>query len=328
LLSIENFSLTLKGSDNRSLPVLEDINLELGSNSCLGIAGESGSGKSVLAMSVVGLIPSKSIENCSGILRFKGVDLLGADEEQLRKIRGRKIGFIFQEPMTAMNPLMTLFDQIAEGITAHEPAIARQELQDRVERALLRAGFSEPEKFYGSYPHQLSGGMRQRAMIAIGLAMDPDIVIADEPTTAIDAGLQVQLLKELKSNLTAEDRAMIFISHDLGVLRSISNRLAILYAGNLVESGDTKAIMENPHHPYTRDLIAALPRLVAERHLPRPIPGNLPLPDQKPGGCVYSDRCHEKREKCLEARPTLREVAPGRFARCFFPVNIGAGNGD
>lgn len=322
MLSIENFSLILKGSDDRLLPVLEDVSLKLKHSECLGIAGESGSGKSVLALSLVGLFPKKAVHKSMGKIIFEGVDLLALSEKELQGVRGSRIGFIFQEPMTAMNPLMTLYDQVAEGIQSHESSLSRSEVAARVMNALTIAGFDDPEKFYASYPHQLSGGMRQRAMIAIGLAMEPDIIIADEPTTAIDAGIQVQLLKELRKYMTDSNRSMIFISHDLGVLRAISDDLAVLYAGILVEYGKTDEIMEQPRHPYSRDLVAALPRLVAERILPKPIRGNLPAPDQKPLGCVYSDRCNRRADKCLSSRPGLTEVAEGRFVRCFFPLKL------
>jgi oligopeptide/dipeptide ABC transporter ATP-binding protein len=322
LLKIENYSLVLKGSDNRLFPVLENLSLQLKQGQCLGLAGESGSGKSVLAMSIVGLIPARSIAEASGKIIFKNNNLLGLPESELRLYRGARIGFIFQEPMTAMNPLMTLYDQVAEVIYAHAAKLKKQDLDQKVKQALKLAGFSEPEKYYDSYPHQLSGGMRQRAMIGIGLAMEPELIIADEPTTAIDAGLQVQLVKELKAIVGKGERSMLFISHDLGVLQAISDQLAVLYAGNLMEHGETRQIMQKPLHPYSRDLLAALPRLVEQRILPRPIPGNLPQPDEKPAGCVYADRCREVRQKCREQRPEIREVLRGRFISCFFPVNL------
>jgi len=321
LLKIEDFSLTLKGSDNRALPVLEHISIELANGSCLGVAGESGSGKSVLAMSIAGLIPHRSIIKKTGGIHFNGENLAEFSESQLNKIRGKQIGFVFQEPMTAMNPLMTLFDQVSEVIYAHHKGIGKAEVNAQVRNALVAAGFSDPEKFCDSYPHQLSGGMRQRAMIAIGLALKPDLVIADEPTTAIDAALQVQLLRELRQNLSDGRRSMIFISHDLGVLRAISDQLAILYAGNLVEIGTASELLHKPFHPYTRDLIGALPRLVPEKILPHPIAGNLPMPDRKPVGCVYSDRCNRCRPECLENRPKLRQAGINRLVSCYFPVN-------
>jgi peptide/nickel transport system ATP-binding protein len=324
LLRIEDYSLTLSGTDKKELPVLENVSLHLKAGSCLGIAGESGSGKSVLAMSIVGLMPRAAIVSASGRILFKEKNLLESSEKELRKIRGKQIGFIFQEPMTAMNPLMTLYQQIAEIVETHSPKSDKEKVNEGVMKALKTAGFKEPEKFLHSYPHQLSGGMRQRAMIAIGIAMEPDLIIADEPTTAIDAGLQVQLLKELRGFIDNQNKGLIFISHDLGVLRAVADDLAILYAGHLMEFAKVKDLMNQPYHPYTRDLIAALPRLVKEKTMPVPIPGNLPQPDNKPFGCVYSDRCKNKQKKCLEQRPRPVEVEKGRWVSCFYPLN-GAG---
>ena len=320
MLRVDNFSLQLKGTDGRVLPVLENISFSLDKGVCLGIAGESGSGKSVLALNIAGLFPSGPVKSKSGCIEFAGTDILAASEEELRQLRGRRIGFVFQEPMTAMNPLMTLYDQIAETVYAHIAGVSREEVAKRVLGALSRAGFSEPEKFMHSYPHQLSGGMRQRAMIAMALVLDPDLIIADEPTTAIDAELQVQLLAELRNQIESDGRAMIFISHDLGVIRAVADYLAVFYCGCMVENGLAGEILAHPAHPYTADLVAALPRLVAERRLPVPISGNLPAPDQKPVGCVYSDRCRLAQEKCRQSRPTSQALADGRCVSCFFPL--------
>lgn len=320
MLKIDNFSLQLKGSDGRILPVLENVSLRLEPGRCLGIAGESGSGKSVLAMSIAALMPAGAVHARSGEIELDGCQILAAKESELRKLRGRKIGFIFQEPMTAMNPLMTLYDQIAETVYAHFSASTKDDADARVMLALDRAGFNEPARFLHSYPHQLSGGMRQRAMIAMALVLEPELIIADEPTTAIDAALQVQLLAGLRRQIEHDKRSMIFISHDLGVIRAVSDSLAIFYAGCLVESGATTSIIENPAHPYSADLISALPRLVNERKLPVSIEGSLPAPDKKPTGCVYSDRCNYVQEACRKQRPKLRELADGREVACLFPL--------
>jgi len=320
LLSIDNFSLQLKGSDGRILPVLENVSLRLDKGSCLGIAGESGSGKSVLAMSIAALLPTGAVHSRSGKIEFDGCEILAASEAELQKLRGRKVGFVFQEPMTAMNPLMTLYEQIVETVYAHYPASSRADADKRVMLALARAGFKDPEKFLESYPHQLSGGMRQRAMIAMALVLEPALIIADEPTTAIDAALQVQLLSGLRRQIEQEHHSMIFISHDLGVIRAVSDRLAVFYAGCLVESGATRSILESPAHPYTADLVAALPRLVEERKLPVPIAGTLPSPERKPVGCVYSDRCRHARAECHKARPETQTLAESRQVRCLFPL--------
>jgi len=321
LLRVDDFSLQLKGSDGRILPVLEHVSLQLEQGCCLGIAGESGSGKSVMAMSIAALLPSGAVHSRQGKIEFEGCDILSARDSELQQLRGRKIGFIFQEPMTAMNPLMTLYDQIVETVYAHFPANSRADADKRVMLALARAGFKEPEKFLNSYPHQLSGGMRQRAMIAMALVLEPELIVADEPTTAIDAALQVQLLAGLRRQIEQERRSMIFISHDLGVIKAVSDQLAVFYAGCLVESGSTRSVLEAPAHPYTADLVAALPRLVSERKLPVSIAGTLPSPDKKPGGCVYSDRCRYAREECLKQRPESRDIAPGWQVRCLFPLH-------
>lgn len=321
MLRVDDFSLQLKGSDGRILPVLEHVSLQLEQGCCLGIAGESGSGKSVMAMSIAALLPSGAVHSRQGKIEFEGCDILSARDSELQQLRGRKIGFIFQEPMTAMNPLMTLYDQIVETVYAHFPANSRADADKRVMLALARAGFKEPEKFLNSYPHQLSGGMRQRAMIAMALVLEPELIVADEPTTAIDAALQVQLLAGLRRQIEQERRSMIFISHDLGVIKAVSDQLAVFYAGCLVESGSTRSVLEAPAHPYTADLVAALPRLVSERKLPVSIAGTLPSPDKKPGGCVYSDRCRYAREECLKQRPESRDIAPGWQVRCLFPLH-------
>ena len=320
MLKIQNFSLQLRATDGRLLPVLEDISLEVPAGRCLGIAGESGSGKSVLAMNIAGLFPEAVVSGRSGQIEFTGQTLIGADEATWQKFRGRRIGFIFQEPMTAMNPLMTLYEQISETVYAHEPKAAREQVDAKVRQALLRAGFSDPAKFLHSYPHQLSGGMRQRAMIAMALVMEPELIIADEPTTAIDAELQVQLLAELRAQIEGEGRTMIFISHDLGVIRAVSDHLAVFYCGCLVENGETRQILASPAHPYTADLVAALPRLIPERKLPVAIPGSLPAPDKKPSGCVYSDRCRFAQEKCRMERPGSELLPDGRKVACFYPL--------
>ncbi len=323
MLKVENYSLQLRGSDNRILPVLENISLHLPKGRCLGIAGESGSGKSVFALSIAGLFPGGSVYAQHGSIDFAGTSILAASEEELRKLRGRRIGFVFQEPMTAMNPLMTLYDQIAETVHAHDATVSSKNVKKQVVSALLRAGFTDPEKFLCSYPHQLSGGMRQRAMIAMALVLEPELIIADEPTTAIDAGLQVQLLAELRSQIEDKDRTMIFISHDLGVIQAVSDYLAVFYCGCLVEIGLTREVLQHPQHPYTADLVAALPRLVAGRMLPVPIPGNLPAPDKKPAGCVYSDRCRLAKEICHARRPVLSDIGTGHTVACHFPAGTG-----
>lgn len=314
MLTTENYSLTLKDSEGRILPVVENVSFNLEKGKCLGIAGESGSGKSVLAMSMFGLIPHSSIAEKNGKVIFNGGDI--THNSDMRGILGKKVGVIFQEPMTAMNPLMTLYQQISETVRAHTPKIDEKEVRNKCFSALKSAGFSEPEKFCDSYPHQLSGGMRQRAMIAMAIVMDPDLIIADEPTTAIDAELQVQIVAELKRKINEKNNAMIFISHDLGVMRVMADDLAIMYCGCLVEKGSAKSVLSMPKHPYTQALVNALPRLVKNRILPVSIPKNMPSPDAKPKGCVFCDRCPKAFEKCVNERPKLIEIDNNHFVAC------------
>lgn len=320
MLKISDYSLSFRGSDKRILPVLENVNLRLESGMCLGLAGESGSGKSVLAMSIAGLLPAGLVASRSGSILFENTELTSLSEEKLRNFRGKDIGFVFQEPMTAMNPLMTLKSQIEETLFAHNPSMAAAEADQKVLQALDRAGFSHPETFLHSYPYQLSGGMRQRAMIAMATVMEPKLLIADEPTTAIDAGLQVQLLRELRNRIDQSSLALIFISHDLGVLGSVADMLAIMYCGCLIEYGETRKVIDSPAHPYTADLVSALPRLTREKKLPVPIPGIMPAPDQKPSGCVYVDRCSRADDKCRSVRPVAEKIFDERLVACFYPM--------
>jgi peptide/nickel transport system ATP-binding protein len=322
LLVFQDFSLFLRSTDGKVLPVLEDISLEVASGESMGIVGESGSGKTVLALSALGLIPSASIVERQGRIEFRGRNLLDASENDLRGLRGREIAMIFQEPMTAMNPLMTLFEQIAETVWAHDGNADTGEVDRRVREALRKSGFPEPERFYSSYPHQLSGGMRQRAVLAMALVMEPALLIADEPTTALDAGIQIRLIEELRQLVHQDGKALVFISHDLGVIRNVTDHITILYSGQVMESGPTTAVLERPLHPYAIALINALPRLTPERRLPQSIPGHLPPPDRKPSGCVFSDRCRKAREACHASRPLLSTDPAGdsrRRVRCFFP---------
>jgi len=321
LLKIEGFGLWLKTNDDRILPVLEDISLQLGRGKCLGLVGESGSGKSILALSIMGLVPRDIVSKVSGSIEFDNTSIIDLPEHEMRKIRGKRVSIVFQEPMTAMNPLMTLYEQIAEVIRAHEPNLTEKDVACKVNGTLINCGFAEPGKFVDSFPHQLSGGMRQRAMLAMALVLEPDLIIADEPTTALDAGLQVQLLAELRDLVKKKNHGMIFISHDLGVIQSIADSIAILYAGQVMEIGNSETTLKRPLHPYTHALVESMPRLIREKKLPHPIPGHLPSPDRKPAGCVFSDRCPRAKAECRASRIPLTKREDGRSVRCLFPMN-------
>jgi peptide/nickel transport system ATP-binding protein len=323
LLEIVGYSLTLRASDGRVRPVLEDVSLTVSAGECVGIAGESGSGKSVLAQSLMGLFSPESVVDQMGVIQFAGLSLLDLAEPAWRTLRGARMAMVFQEPMTALNPTMTLWQQMAEIVVTHRPGSSRQEVEATVRRALTRSGLPEPARLYDAYPHQLSGGMRQRAMLAMALVMEPDLILADEPTTALDAGLQVQLLRELRTLVETGRRALIFISHDLGALRAVADRLVILYAGIPVEMGKTPAVLATPAHPYTAALIKALPRLHARASLPHPIPGHLPPPESKPAGCVFVDRCDRRQEICAARRPPPTPLGATGLVRCHFPLRSG-----
>lgn len=318
IFRVVDYSVVLKDSDGKPLPIIENISFCLNKGKCLGIAGESGSGKSVLVMSSLGLVPKASIEKREGQVFFKNEEVF--ESNKLKGIMGKNIGFIFQEPMTAMNPLMTLYEQISETVKTHMPELKRSEVKERVINSLKQSGFDEPEKFLSSYPHQLSGGMRQRAMIAMAIVLEPELIVADEPTTAIDAELQIQVLTELRKRINSGNCGIIFISHDLGVMRAVSDEIAILYCGCLVEKGPTEQVLTNPMHPYTKALINALPRLIEERKIPESISGTLPSPDNKPKGCVFSTRCKMVKDDCLKSRPSLRQVGEDRFSACLFDL--------
>ncbi len=321
LLTISGLHLALRGQDGRIARVLHDVSLALARGECVGVAGESGSGKTVLAMTVLGLLPPSAIAERRGSVCFAGDELLSLSGEAWRRLRGQKMAMVFQEPMTALNPLLTIGEQIRETAWAHGVADRTPDGLDLATAVLGRVGFADPDRWVNSYPHQLSGGMRQRAMMAIALALDPDLVLADEPTTALDAGLQVQVIRELRASVVGRGKSLLFISHDLGVLAHVADRLAILSAGQLLELGPTAALMRAPRHPYTAALLAALPRLVAEKRLPAAIPGRLPHAGEVESGCVFAPRCAQVEEACRTGEIAWRDdTAARRGVRCRRPL--------
>lgn len=324
LLEVVDYSLKLQGSDGLVLPVLQNISFSVYPGKCLGIAGESGSGKSVMAMSIAGLINPAIIAHKSGVILFQKqnrINLSDLSDNTLRKIRGRDIGFIFQEPVSAMNPLMTIYEQIAEPVYEHMPELKQQQVKKLVFEAMSEAGFPEPASVCNKYPYQLSGGMCQRAMIAMARVLSPALVIADEPTTAIDAGIQVQLLNNLRKDMKENMRSLIFISHDLGVIRAISDHLAIFYCGYLLEIGKASDVLSRPAHPYTSDLLAALPRLVKDRVLPEAVKGAMPSLAEHASKCIYSDRCKKVRNKCTTKMPDYKTITDDRKVCCYYPLS-------
>jgi oligopeptide/dipeptide ABC transporter ATP-binding protein len=303
---------------------VDDVSFALGAGESLGLVGESGSGKSMLALALMGLLPPGA--RVGGEAWFSGangatgsrVNLFTLSERERIGVRGRDIAMIFQEPMTALNPVMRVGAQIAEAIRAHHAGLSRKEVDRRVLAALERAAVPEPALRARQYPHQLSGGLRQRAMIAMSLAGDngnaPRLLIADEPTTALDVTVQKQIL-ELLAQLRRElGLALLFITHDLGVVAQVADRIAVAYAGRIVEEGPAREVLERPRHPYTAGLLRASPHLV--RRKLEPIPGTVPPLTALPPGCAFEPRCPLRVAECTEAMPKLRPAAPEHRARC------------
>jgi oligopeptide/dipeptide ABC transporter ATP-binding protein len=290
------------------------VSLSVESGQVLGLVGESGSGKSVTSLAIVRLLPPQA--RLAGRIEFEGRDLLGLGENQMRQLRGARIGMVFQEPMTALNPVMRVGDQIAEAARAHD-RLTRTEAAQRARDAMREVKLPEVERRARDYPHQLSGGQRQRIMIAMAIVNRPRLLIADEPTTALDVTIQAQILELLNELREKFGLAMLFISHDLAVVSQVSHRLAVMYAGSVVEMGGSRQIFSAPAHPYTRGLLRAVPTLGTDRSQPLDsIEGTVPALSALPPGCAFAPRCPWREEGCARALPPLVEVAPGHLARC------------
>jgi peptide/nickel transport system ATP-binding protein len=299
---------------------VDNVSFTLDKAETLGIVGESGSGKSTLGLSLIRLIPPPG-RITRGYLWFEGTDLLKIREEEMRSIRGRKIAFVFQDPMTSLNPVKKIGEHFVELIQAHEPKTSSEEILKRAEELLDDVGI--PSERINDYPHQLSGGMRQRVMIALSIALNPSIVIADEPTTALDVIVQAKILDLLKNVQKAYAMALILITHDLSIALERCDEILVMYAGQTVENASTKDIYENPQHPYTRGLLKSIPNIeLAEQKL-EAIPGSPPDLLNLPKGCRFWPRCPNAMRKCREAEPMPVETEPGHFVRCFLYGNCG-----
>jgi len=297
------------------IKAVDDLSLRLQKGRVLGLVGESGCGKTVTALSILNLVPYPGTI-VSGKILFEGRDLLSLPNEEMRKVRGARISMIFQEPMTALNPVFTVGTQIAEVLTTHQSATKQQAHAAAIE-LLASVGIPSPEKRVDEYPHQLSGGMRQRVMIAMAIACRPSLILADEPTTALDVTIQAHIL-ELLGRIQAEmGMAMILVTHDLGLIAERSHEVAVMYAGKIVEQAETKELFANPQHPYTRGLMASIPKPgeSAKTRL-RTIPGSVPRLYDLPKGCAFAPRCDIKTGKC-ETRPDLVEIKSGHLVRCW-----------
>ncbi|HWX63564.1 ABC transporter ATP-binding protein [Bradyrhizobium sp.] len=314
LIEIERLRVLFHGDDGRVTHAVDSVDLSVAHGATLGLVGESGCGKSVTSLAIMGLLSKQSAE-VSGAIRFDGFDLLETSDQTMRDLRGNRVAMIFQEPMTALNPSFTIGDQIIETILRHRGG-SRQQARARAVALLRRVHIPSPEKRIDDYPHKLSGGMRQRVMIAMALACDPRLLIADEPTTALDVTLQAQIL-DLMRELKAESRAaIILITHDLGVVAEVCDEVAVMYAGEIVERADVTELFAAPQHPYTVGLLGSIPRLDRRASHLATIEGMVPNMTRPPDGCRFAARCPFAETACTKAPPQLRELMPGHWSRC------------
>ncbi len=326
LLELQNLTVQFPTPHGGWLTAVRDTSFSLAKGETLGLVGESGSGKSVTSLAILQLLPPQA--RATGKILLEGRNLLEESPAEIRAVRGARVSMIFQEPMTALNPVMRVGDQIAEAVLAHSTGprsadatasrrISKSEAWQLALEAMRDVGIPDHERRARDYPHHFSGGQRQRVMIAMAIVNRPELLIADEPTTALDVTIQAQIL-DLLAGLREKFRlAMLFISHDLAVVSQVSQRTAVMYAGSIVEIGDSAAVFANPAHPYTRGLLAAVPTLKSDRAKPlRTIEGSVPPISALPAGCPFEPRCDWRVEDCARHLPSLIEVAPGHSARC------------
>ena len=307
------------------VPAVDGLSFSIKQGETLAIVGESGSGKSVSSLSLLRLVPDPPGKIINGELIFKGEDLLKKSEKEMKKIRGNEISMIFQEPMTSLNPVFTVGKQISESLIVHQK-MGKTQAREKAMEMLGLVGIPTPEKIVTDYPHQLSGGMRQRVMIAMALACNPTILIADEPTTALDVTIQAQILRLLADLQEKTKTAIILITHDLGIVAQIAENVMVMYAGEAVEYADVRNIFKNPLHPYTIGLLNSLPKLNEERDVLYNIKGAVPSPKDYPKGCRFAPRCEDAFEKCHNEKPELISC-DGQMVRCW-KYGGGGANGE
>lgn len=312
LLDVDNLSVRFKGARAN---VVDGVSFHVNAGETLCIVGESGCGKSVTSLALMGLLPMPPAEITSGTARFDGDDLLSLPRRQMSAIRGDRMSMIFQEPMTSLNPVYRIGDQIAEIVLRHRP-VTKAQARARALEMLERVKIPAANQRLDDYPHQLSGGMRQRVMIAMALANDPTLLIADEPTTALDVTIQAQILDLIRTLQEETGTAMILITHDLGVVAEIADRVAVMYAGRIVEQGPVEAIFDDPQHPYTLGLMSSVPSLDKRSGSLTTIPGMVPTIDAMPSGCRFAPRCPFVDESCIRDAPPLRALGEGHDAAC------------
>jgi oligopeptide/dipeptide ABC transporter ATP-binding protein len=315
LLSVKNLK-THFYSSGRTIRALDGVSFDIEEGAVFGLVGETGCGKSVTALSILRLIPYPPGKIVGGEIHFRGKNILGLSEEEVRSVRGKEISMIFQEPMTSLNPVFRIGDQMMEVIMLHQ-GLRKSQAFEKAVKMLELVNMPEARKVMKQFPHQLSGGMRQRAMIAMELSCRPFLLIADEPTTALDVTIQAQILRLIKEMKKEFHTSILLITHDLGVIAEMCDRVAVMYAGSIVEQAPVEEIFEDPKHPYTKGLWGAIPRIDEEKESLAVIPGMVPDLSQLPGGCKFNPRCSFRFDPCDRIIPPLFQASPGHFVACF-----------
>lgn len=322
ILDMQDLSLSFQTSGSE-VSILKNVKLQIGSGEIIGLVGESGSGKSVTALAISKLLPEKITRFTSGSIDFDGNDILKSNESTIAKLRGKRIGFVFQEPMTALNPTMTIGNQLFHVIRRHSK-LSKSEARTKVRKSLEEVLISKPEIVENQYPFQLSGGMRQRVVIAMALSANPALLIADEPTTALDVTVQAEILSLIERLAKNHGTAVLLISHDLGVIAKTCSRVTVLYAGEVVENGNVDDVLRSPRHPYTQALIRSLPDIATRERSLETITGEFPDLRNRPSGCIYAPRCPKKFEKCAQS-PTLVNINHLHEVACWAERSTGGG---
>jgi len=320
LVEVEDLRVTLH-RNRRAIHIIDGVSFVIEAGETLGVVGESGCGKSMTALSMMRLLPP--VMEMSGAVRFQGVNLATISKEQMRNVRGNEFSMIFQEPLTSLNPLHTIGKQIGEALMLHTE-LSKEARRARAIELLKDVGLPRAEELVNDLPHQLSGGMRQRVMIAMAMACNPKLLICDEPTTALDVTVQAQILDLMRKLKNEHQMAVMMITHDLGVIAEVCDRVMVMYAGKVVEEADVVSLFEQPQHPYTQGLMKSIPRLEEESDYLGSIPGTVPLPEQMPVGCRFADRCEHVMAHCRNVTPPRQQVGNNHYVSCWLYTNYNA----
>ncbi len=320
VLEVKNLTTSFF-TDDGIIPAVDHVSFHINKGEILGVVGESGCGKSVTSLSIMGLVPNPPGKIISGEILLNGEDLTKLPEKRMRQIRGNDVAMIFQEPMTSLNPVYTIGNQLVEAIRLHQK-MDKKQARNRAIEIMKHVGLPRAEELIDDYPHQLSGGMRQRVMIAMAMVCEPKLLIADEPTTALDVTIQAQILRLMKKLNENDQTAIMLITHDLGVVAEVCERVVVMYAGKIVEEGDVESIYEHPKHPYTIGLIKSVPDVHMKIDKLYSIPGNVPKPGSIKQGCAFAARCEFATNRCFTETPPLLDMGHGKSVRCFLHETV------